>query len=117
MKYFLLALQFLTRYPVRNTDEAPPPAALGRSTGYFPLVGFVVGLELLLLRTVTLKDPIGMHQPLWAVLLLAYWVWVCDSLHLDGLADTCDALGSRSSGAKMLDVMHDPRLGSFGVIS
>lgn len=116
MKDFLVALQFMTRYRVRSGEELPTPEEFGRASGYFPLVGFLVGLELLLLRTLVTRDPVGMHQPLWACLLLLYWVWVCDSLHLDGLADTCDALATRRQSKEMLEVLHDPRLGSFGVI-
>jgi adenosylcobinamide-GDP ribazoletransferase len=116
MKHFLLALQFMTRYRVRAQETAPEPQEFGRASGYFPLVGLLVGLELLLFRALTLKDPVGMHQPLWAVLLLLYWVWVCDSLHLDGLADTCDALATRREGKEMLEILHDPRLGAFGAM-
>jgi adenosylcobinamide-GDP ribazoletransferase len=116
MNPFWLALQFLTRYPV-NLARIPHPEDFARATGYFPAVGLLLGLELLALRGLFLLDPVGMHQPLWALLMLLYWVWVGDSLHLDGLADTCDALGSAKEGPEMLEVLHDPRLGSFGGIS
>ncbi|WP_460845584.1 adenosylcobinamide-GDP ribazoletransferase, partial [Phytohabitans suffuscus] len=36
-------------------------------------------------------------------------------LHLDGLADTTDALGSYRSGAAALDIMKKPDVGPFGV--
>ncbi len=117
MRHFFLALRFLTRYPIRPLAEEPSGADHARSTGYFPLVGFAVGLELMLFRTLVLMDPVGMHQPLWDLLILLYWIWVCDSLHLDGLADTCDALASRGEGPEMLRILHDPRLGTFGVLS
>jgi adenosylcobinamide-GDP ribazoletransferase len=50
-----------------------------------------------------------------AALLLAYWVFVCGSLHIDGFSDTVDGLASGRVGEDMLAVMHDPRAGSFGV--
>lgn len=117
MMSLLLAFQFLTRYPVRVPAELELNASmLGRATRYFPLVGLVVGLDLLLARWLLQWAGILQAWPLpAAALLLLYWAWVCDSLHLDGLADTADGVGSGSVGAEMLDVMHDPRSGSFGV--
>jgi adenosylcobinamide-GDP ribazoletransferase len=35
-------------------------------------------------------------------------------LHLDGLADCCDGLFASTSPAKRLEIMKDPRLGTFG---
>lgn len=37
------------------------------------------------------------------------------SLHIDGLGDLCDGLGSGRRGEKMRDVMKDSRVGSFAV--
>jgi cobalamin synthase len=50
-----------------------------------------------------------------AALLLLFWAWSGDSLHLDGLADTVDGLASRRTGEALLEVMHDSRSGAFGV--
>jgi adenosylcobinamide-GDP ribazoletransferase len=113
MKHFKIALRFLTRYPVAP-DEAFGPGDFGRATGYYPLVGFFAGLDLALLRWLTLQDHIGLHYPLWAMVLLLFWVWASDSLHLDGLADTADALASRREGPEFSAVLHDSRVGAFG---
>lgn len=116
MRSFLLAFSFLTRYPVPPLRGELEPADFGRSTGYFPLAGLVLGLDLLLLRWLFLWAGVVQHWP-WAAaaLLLAYGVWAGDSLHLDGLADTVDGLASRRQGEEMLEVMHDSRSGAFGV--
>ncbi|HTB22990.1 MAG TPA: adenosylcobinamide-GDP ribazoletransferase [bacterium] len=117
MRSLLLALQFLTRYPVRLPDGYEPGAReLGRATRCFPLVGLFVGLDLLLLRFLLQWMGVLARWPLAAaVLLLGYWVWSCDSLHLDGLSDTTDGLASHRLGPDMLAVMHDSRSGAFGV--
>lgn len=113
MKYFRIALRFLTRYPVGAEDEFLP-GDFGRATGYFPLLGLLAGLDLLLFRTVTLLDKNGLHYPIWCFLLLLFWVWSFESLHLDGLADTADALGSGREGHEFSEIMHDSRSGAFG---
>lgn len=117
MSSFLLALQFLTRYPVRvDLGRELEPRDLGRATRYFPLVGLLVGVDLMVARWLLGWAGIQAAQPLLAAaLLLAYWAWVCDSLHLDGLADTADGMGSGAQGPELLAVMRDPRSGAFGV--
>jgi adenosylcobinamide-GDP ribazoletransferase len=117
MRGLLLALQFLTRYPVRFPHGYEPGAReLGHSTRYFPLVGLFVGLDLMLLRFLLQWMGVLARWPFAAaILLLGYWVWSCDSLHLDGLSDTTDGLASHRLGPEMLTVMHDSRSGAFGV--
>jgi adenosylcobinamide-GDP ribazoletransferase len=106
----------LTRYPAPEVDEFRS-GDFGRATGYFPLVGLIAGLDLLLLRWLVLFDREGLHYPLWCVALLAFWVWSSASLHLDGLADTTDALASRAQGNDFYEVLSDPRNGSFAVMA
>src|SRR5258708_35334837 len=103
MKHFRMALRFMTRYPVAAHEDFAP-GDFGRCTAYFPLVGFFAGLDLMLMRWATLLDRNGLHYWIWAFLLLLFWVWGSDSLHLDGLADTSDALASRRQGAAFLEV-------------
>jgi adenosylcobinamide-GDP ribazoletransferase len=111
----LLAFSFLTRYPVHIGAAELRPADFGRSTRYFPLAGLAVGLDMMLGRFLLEWAGVLQRWPLaGAALMLAYWLWACDSLHLDGLADTTDGLASRRTGEAMLEVMHDSRSGAFG---
>ena len=43
-------------------------------------------------------------------------VWVTGGIHLDGYADTCDALSSYGDTAKKLEILKDPHCGAFAVI-
>ena len=43
-------------------------------------------------------------------------VWVTGGIHLDGYADTCDALSSYGSREKKLEILKDPHCGAFAVI-
>lgn len=46
MHAFWIALQFLTRIPVR-LSAMPTPEAIGRSLLWYPVVGLLIGLLLL----------------------------------------------------------------------
>jgi len=110
MKSLLLAISFLTTMPV-NLKEAPGPGDLGRSGAWFPWLGLVIGaLAALAFYGLSLA-----FQPLLAAALAAaLWVALTGGLHLDGLADCCDGLFHPSNPQRRLEIMKDPRLGSFG---
>lgn len=78
----------------------------------FPLVGCVLGL-VASLPAWALAHLLPMRPCAWlatACYLAAGW-----SLHIDGLGDLCDGLGSGRRGDAMRDVMKDSRVGSFAV--
>lgn len=109
----LIALQFLTRLPVR-LPGLPTPQENGRSLLWYPFVGLLIGGLLLLGYAVTS----GIAVSLQAALLLAVWVWLSGGLHLDGLADTADAwVGGYGDRERTLAIMKDPACGPIGVIS
>ena len=102
------AVAFLTRFPVANaTSDAPGAAAFG-------LVGAAVG-GVAAVPLAVLAGPAG--EPwLGAIAAVATMTIVTGGLHLDGLADTSDALSARSAEAAER-ARKDPRLGAGGVIS
>lgn len=107
-----LAFTFLTVLPAQ-LKAAPGPGDLGRAAAWFPLVGCVVGAG-----TVLALWGFGLVLPplLAALLALGVWVGLTGGLHLDGLADCCDGLLHASRPERRLEIMKDPRLGSFGGI-
>lgn len=109
----LIALQFLTRLPVR-LPGVPTADENGRSLLWYPLVGLLIGGLLLLGYAVTSDVAVSLQ----AALLLALWVWLSGGLHLDGLADTADAwVGGYGDRERTLAIMKDPACGPIGVIS
>lgn len=107
----LIALQFLTRLPIR-LPGMPEPEQLGRSLLCYPLVGLLLGLLLAALGWVLS----GVAAPLAAALLLALWVLASGALHLDGLADTVDAwVGGYGERERTLALMKDPCCGPMAV--
>ncbi len=113
MKAFLIALQFLTRLPVRLRN-APSASELGRSLLFYPLVGLLIGALLALLAAAFSAG--GIPDLLGAALVLAAWVLITGGLHLDGLADSADAwVGGRGERERTLAIMKDPYCGPMAV--
>lgn len=112
MQAFWIALQFLTRIPVR-LSAMPSSDAMGRSVLCYPLVGLLIGLSLLGLQNL-LQDTTPALQ---AALLLTAWVLLTGGLHLDGLADTADAwAGGFGDRERTLAIMKDPRSGPIAIV-
>ena len=110
---FWLALQFLTRLPVR-TEGIYAPERLRFTPAFYPAVGAVVGLI-----TGGLAWGFGaIFPPVVAVLLSTLGgILVTGALHEDGLADLCDGLGGGRTRERALAIMRDSRLGTDGVLA
>jgi adenosylcobinamide-GDP ribazoletransferase len=106
------AVQFLTVTPplVRRPFT---PQELGRSVGWFPLVGAFLGATL-----AGLDWPLAHALPpgVTAALVLAAWVLLTGALHLDGFLDSCDGLLGGHTPDARLRIMRDERAGAFAVI-
>lgn len=106
------AVNFLTIIPWRGRPDEPP-AELGEAAGWFPLVGVLIGLlsGLVFYGLSLVLPPLAA-----AVLAAAVWIGLSGGLHLDGLADCCDGMLASASPERRLEIMKDPRLGTFGGI-
>jgi adenosylcobinamide-GDP ribazoletransferase len=71
----------------------------------------ICGLPLLITR-----DRPAIAQ-LIAIVSFALLAWATRALHLDGLADTADALGSGKPAAAALEIARKSDIGPFGVIT
>lgn len=110
---FLIALQFLTIFPV--TLKTPvSDTDMGNSLLYYPLIGVLISLPLIGL--IVLLQSYAVYVT--AVIVLIVWVIISGGLHLDGLADSADAwLGGLASRDRTLQIMKDPASGPIAVIS
>ncbi|MDO9484544.1 MAG: adenosylcobinamide-GDP ribazoletransferase [Actinomycetota bacterium] len=108
-----LAIGTLTRLPV------PAPTALTRrSTAWAMSLAPVIGAALALLCGLPLLiDATPVSALLLAALSIALLAFATRGLHLDGLADTADALGSGKPAAQALAIARKSDIGPFGVIT
>lgn len=112
MRRLIVAFGFLTRLPVPIVEaDAEDFAAAIR---YYPVVGLAVGM------LVAAAGWLGALVDPWAgaCAALLTWIAVTGALHLDGLADLADGLGAaHGDRTRLLAVMADPHIGSFGVVA
>ncbi|GGC75573.1 adenosylcobinamide-GDP ribazoletransferase [Thalassobacillus devorans] len=109
----VLALQFLTRVPL-PVNVPWEKAVLKGALKSFSLVGLIIGF--LVMGVSILADG---WLPAWftALLLLSVWTALPGGLHLDGLMDVADAIGSNAPVEKKLTIMKDPHVGSFAMLT
>ncbi len=112
LREFAAAVQFMTRLPVPAFRYEPDLVLAGAK--FYPLVGVLVALGAILVERL-----LRGHLPsaLTALAVLIYLVVITGGFHEDGLADTADALGGGWTRERMLEIMHDSRVGSFGTLA
>jgi adenosylcobinamide-GDP ribazoletransferase len=105
-----LAISFLTILPVIDRRPASDEA-VAASFAWFPIVGLLIGVALVgedwLLA-------FFFAQVIRSVLIVISLTVITGAVHLDGLADTADALGAGRDRERALDILHDSRVGTFG---
>jgi adenosylcobinamide-GDP ribazoletransferase len=104
-----LAAGFLTIIPV-GSDSAEASEVRG-SFGWFPLIGFILGA---LLAGADYLLAFFIPSAVRSTLLVIALTAVTGAVHVDGLADTADALGAGCDRARALAILRDSRIGTFG---
>lgn len=107
---FIAALAFLTRLApgAQLKDED-----LAQAMAWMPVVGAVIGLICVgpIWLGILNEHP---YIAAWLVVILA--IWLTRALHLDGLSDVMDGLGSHLDADAFWEIIKDSRVGSFGVV-
>lgn len=81
----------------------------------FPLVGVVIAV--LLQLWLWICGALGAGPAFFSVGITLIPLAVTGGIHLDGLCDTSDALGSHAEPEKKREILKDPRVGAFGTIA
>jgi adenosylcobinamide-GDP ribazoletransferase len=109
---FLTAVMFYTRVPCpRWVDHNAE--YITRATRYLPLIGCLVGLA----YAASIALLLNIFSPVTSILLsIVVSVLITGAFHEDGFADVCDGFGGGWTRDKILSIMKDSRVGSYGVI-
>ena len=109
---FFAAIRFLTILPAPFLETGEGDDG-GNQLSYFPLVGLVIGLLMVViywLLSFLLPGAVVLG------LVIAASAIISGGLHLDGLADTFDGLAGYRAAEDRLRIMRDSRVGAFAVV-
>lgn len=110
---FFSALGFFTRLPV-PAWVGYDAARLTQVARYFPAVGLLIGgIGAAVFWLASWLWP----QPIVVLLAMAATILATGAFHEDGLADAADGLGGGWDKQRILEIMKDSRVGSYGVIA
>ena len=109
---FLTALMFFTRIPCPKWVDHSPEI-LNKSTRYFSLVGILVGCIAAFFYWIT---TLFFSNEIAILLSMVASVWTTGAFHEDGFADVCDGFGGGWTKEKILLIMKDSRLGTYGTV-
>lgn len=112
MKYLFSALQFLTIF---RFSKSTTPGDLASSMPLFPVVGLALG-AVLAISGIGLSI-LHIDQFVINALIVIMLIAMTGAMHLDALADTCDALLSHRPREEMLRIMRDPHIGTMGAVA
>lgn len=113
---FILTLQFFSTIPLRKIEVPINETNIKRSVQLFPVLGLLQGTILVILLY-TLSE-----WTFFSPLAIAFFVWfmiilITGGIHLDGFIDSSDAYFSYRDKEKRIEILSDPRIGAFALIS
>ena len=112
VRSLLAAVSLITRCPLGKF--LPTERELQSCSNYFPVVGLLLGI---LLYWPSYYAIAWFSPSAGGFLVLLMLEAVSGGFHLDGLADTADAIYSARARERMLEIMRDSRLGTNGAIA
>jgi adenosylcobinamide-GDP ribazoletransferase len=113
MGSLILTIQFLTRLPI-NINISPKEDSFSKGIIYFPVVGIIVGL-ISALTYMLAEYILDGFFPIVCTLFAN--ILITGAMHLDGIADTSDGIFSARKRDRMLEIMKDSRIGTYGVVA
>ena len=108
-----IAVQFLTRLPVArglNSSESE----LGKAAAFFPLAGVIVGAGAALVFVLVQRV---LPLPASVLCAIVFTAFITNGFHEDGLADAVDGFGGGWTKDRVLEIMRDSRIGTYGTLA
>ena len=112
MKNLFAAFTFFTRLPLWRSVDIHPEC-YRRVVEFWPLTGWLTGG-----LTALIAGALMSCLPVAVAVICAYVarLILTGALHEDGFADFIDGMGGGSSKERILEIMKDSHIGSYGVI-
>lgn len=107
------AIRFFTRLPLPGT-RGHSSASLERAMRYFPVAGLVVGGLAALVYTLT---AFFWPKTLAVLAAIALAIYLTGALHEDGWCDMADGFGGGANRERVLEIMRDSSVGSYGALA
>lgn len=111
---FWTAVSFLTRLPTPVSRQAIDPVVLRQSIVFYPLVGTLIGL---LTGVVAVTVDAVTAISIAVLLALGFEALLTGAFHEDAVADFFDAFGGGWTRQRILEILKDSRIGSFGTVA
>jgi len=109
---FFTALMFFTRIPCPKWVDHKPEY-LEKSSKYFSLVGILVGS---IGASIFYGSSYIFSTEISVLLSMFATIYTTGAFHEDGFADVCDGFGGGWTKEKILLIMKDSRLGTYGTV-
>lgn len=112
LRLFFIALQFFTRLPIPRWVGFDAQW-LQHASRYFPLVGVLVAAFTALVYYAACRL---WPAPVAVLLSTAAGIYLTGAFHEDGFADMCDGFGGGMTRERVMEIMKDSRIGTYGAV-
>ena len=111
LRFFASAL-FFSRIPV-PFGKSIKEKHFQKAIRYFPWIGFIISS---FIAVIMYYSCLLLPKPIVILLGLTINTLLTGALHEDGLADVCDGFGGGYNRQRIIEIMKDSHIGTFGVI-
>ena len=113
MKIFILGIQFMTSLPIPININVKRED-FQKIVAFFPAIGLIIGLFEAFIYYISSRFLT--HNSASFMAIVSHII-ITGAIHIDGLGDTADGIFSGRNREKMLEIMKDSRLGTFGALA